>query len=199
MKKLVSAAMVVSSAASIANIAHAEDGIYYGASVGLSVLESTSEFGSTFVNTPTVGGVIGYRKDLAGGRFWSAEADVSLPVQSEMSYDWGPDACVNASPDWCRVDGLSHVRGIYGMPVGGGYDVIGSAGLVVAAGQVEDGSDIYVDTYGYGYSIGIGLQTAFSTGATGRVELIYDDVDFVDQEDYPKDLTNLAIKASYLF
>lgn len=178
---------------------HAEGSLYYGGSAGFSQFNSESDFGETEGESATLGGVVGYRADLRAGSFWGVEADVSFAVDGALAYGAGVDGCSNLSPDWCDVYGTSHIRGIYGMSVGSGYDVVGAAGLVVASGRVEDGPNIYVDTIGYGYTVSVGVQRDLGVSGIGRLELVYDVIDDVEQEDFNKSLEILSLQASYLF
>lgn len=179
--------------------AHADDGVYYGGTAGFSQFESESDFGATEGQSITLGGVIGYRKDLSVGNFWGIEADVSLAVDGALEYENGAESCIDSSPDWCDVYGVSHVRGIYGQPVGGGYDIVGAAGLAVASGRVEDGPGVYVDTVGYGYTVAVGVQRDLGASGIGRLELVYDVIDELEQDDFDKSLEILSLQATFLF
>lgn len=182
-----------------ASIAQAE-GLYYGASLGYTKMTSTSDgIGETVGDSAVIGGVLGYRSDLTGGQFWAAELDVDFVVDGEMSYDDGGASCTSRSPDWCDIDMLSRVRGIYGLPAGGGYDFFMSAGLAFVTGLAEDGPGVYVDTSGTGYTAGLGVQRALSGGGTARVELIYDSIGNTDPDAYEKTLKNVGLVASAVF
>lgn len=182
-----------------ASVAAAEDGLYYGASIGISQYTSdVFDFDATTAETATLGGLLGYRKDMTQGRFWSVEFELDIPVDGEMTYDDGSASCTSVSPDWCNVDAVSRLRAIYGMPVGGGYDAVVGAGLAAASGRSEDGPGNYVDTIGSGWTVAVGLQRGFSSGSIARVEVIYDEISATDNSYEPK-LENLSLRGSFLF
>ncbi|SIT89403.1 Outer membrane protein beta-barrel domain-containing protein [Yoonia rosea] len=193
------AAIIVAVAALAASTAQA-DGIYYGGSLGYLQMESTSDgIGETSGESVVVGGLLGYRADIGGGPFWAAELNVDFPVDGEMSYSGGADSCTDFSPDWCDIDALARVRGLYGVPVGGGYDLFGSAGLAIVTGVAEDGGGVYADTVGTGFTAGIGVQRALAGSGTARLEVIYDSIENTDPDDFEKALENVGITASFLF
>lgn len=200
MKKAVNgAASILAVGLSIASVAQA-DGFYYGASLGYTQMTSTTDgIGETSGETAVFGGILGYRTDLTKGQFLSAELNLDFAVDGEMSYSNGADSCSSQSPDWCDIDALGRIRGVYGLPVGSGYDFIASAGLAIASGVAEDGPGVYVDTVGVGYTVGIGAQRQFSAGMTGRIEIIYDSIGNTDPDEFDKTLENIGLVTSLVF
>lgn len=180
-----------------ASAASAEQGFYYGGSIGVLTLESDS-FDRTTGGSVTLGAVAGYRFELQNGWSTGVEASFDFLKNGEMSYDNGQPSCTSRSPDWCDVDNIVRLRGFVGVPVGDNFEIMAMGGFATAAGLAEDGPFTFADSRAKGFTVGLGAQTETSFGTT-RVELSYDKMSKIMPNDYNKTLEVISLKTSILF
>jgi opacity protein-like surface antigen len=166
--------------------------------LGASGLDSTSAFGQTDGTDVSFGGVLGYRWDLAAGQSIGVEGTADFFSGERMSCDLGADACTSVSPDWCGLDSIARLRGVYGVTLGNRFEVFSMAGVSMVNGLAEDGPGVFVDTGGTGYTLGLGAQKAMGTG-TLRVELTYDRLGNTDADVFEKNLEVISLRSSFLF
>lgn len=179
--------------------ASAQEGFYYGLALGLADLESESAFGRTEGNDLTFGGVVGYRWVPAAGNSLGIEATLDLTTKNLMEgASYVGDSCIDTSPDWCEVQSIARLRGVYGITLGNGIELVSMAGFAAASGVAEDGPGNYPDTTATGFTLGVGGQKEIGMG-TLRIELTYDELGNTDPEDYDKTLRILSLRSVLLF
>ncbi len=78
--------------------------------------------------------------------------------------------------------------------------MFGSLGLAVISGESAVAPNAQASITSTGFTIGAGLQHSYPTGATGRIELIYDEANQSDEPDgFTPTYNAWTLKASYLF
>ncbi len=178
--------------------ASADDGLYFGAALGLSKSQSNSFFGSTSGDDLTIGALIGYRFELSSGSSISVEGTLDAASRTLMTYSFGTNACTDFTPDWCRVNGIARLRAVYGFVMADGVEVLAMAGGAAVAGIAEDGAGVYANTTAHGYTLGVGGQKETNLGMT-RVELTYDRFDGSNPSAYDKTLDIVSLRAILTF
>lgn len=198
MKTKICAAVALSASLLGASTASAEEGFYYGGSLGVSSLQSESFFGTTSTGSPALGVVAGYSFALQNG--WSAgvEGSFDFVIGGAMSYSDGQPSCTNRSPDWCDVNNITRIRGFVGIPVNDNLEFLAMGGFATASGVAEDGPGVYADSRANGFTVGVGAQTQTGFGTT-RFELVYDEMSNITPNSYDKTLKVISIKTSILF
>ena len=199
MNKLLNSVAVA--AGLLASTAAAEGEFYYGLSVGLSTLESSSLGGNASVtgNDFSIGGVAGYEWPLAGGTSFVIEGTLDLLTGKTLTYSSpAQDACTNRSPDWCEVDMIARLRGVYSSPLNNGMDVHSMVGIAYAQGRAEDGPDNYPDSSATGYTLGAGVSRDMN-GSELRFEFTYDRLENVSPDDFSKTLEILSLRTTFMF
>ena len=198
MKTKICAAVELSASLIGASAASAEVSFYYGGSIGLSSLQSESEFGVSEGGSVALGAVAGYRFELQNG--WSAgvEGSFDFLTNGGMVYDFGLSSCSDWSPDWCDVDNIVRIRGFVGVPVNDNLEFLALGGFATATGIAEDGPGVYADSRAKGFTVGVGAQAQTSLGNT-RFELIYDEMSNITPNAYDKTLKVISLKTSILF
>ncbi|WP_298905221.1 outer membrane beta-barrel protein [uncultured Aliiroseovarius sp.] len=199
MKTKICAALALSASLLGASAASAEEGFYYGGSIGGSSFNSgRGNFVETEGNSLTLGVVAGYSFELQNG--WSAgvEGSFDFLTGGAMSYSNGQPSCTSRSPDWCDVDSIVRVRGFVGVPVNDNLEFLAMGGFATASGFAEDGPTTFVDSRAKGFTVGVGAQTQTGFGTT-RFELIYDEMSNVTPNRYDKTLKVISLKTSILF
>ena len=101
-------------------------------------------------------------------------------------------------PDWCEVDGIIRIRGVYSKPLSNGYDILSMAGIAAVTGPAEDGLGTYVSTTSTGYTLGVGSQKDYDFG-TVRFEITYDKFDNPSPSVYSKTLEVVSLRSTYMF
>lgn len=148
-------------------MAVAEEGFYYGVTLGSASTKSFNDLGigeigigeapsGTSDMAAILGGSMGYGFSLQNGSTIAIEGNLDWMSGSRMSYDSGEDSCISISPDWCKVDGIVRIRGVYSKPLSNGYDILSMAGIAAVTGLAEDGEETYVSTTSTGYTLGVG-------------------------------------------
>ncbi|RYG92388.1 hypothetical protein EU803_08155 [Loktanella sp. IMCC34160] len=201
MSKILKAmAFAVAVSAGGAGAAQAEEGLYYGAALGLAKSESESAgIGMTEGNDMTFGVVLGYRMEYASGTSVAIEGTYDGTSRNLMTSVGVPtDACTDWSPDWCEVHTIARIRGVYGTTLSNGIEVLSMAGIASVAGLAEDGPGNYVDTTATGFTLGVGGQKPVGNGML-RVELVYDRFEGSEPGDYEKNLDILSLRTVFTF
>lgn len=200
MKYLSAAAAGMFAAAIVGSSAAAQDGFYYGLTLGYADYESESlGIAGTEGNDVTFGGVLGYSWPAGANNSIGVEATLDLTTKNLMEGSTYPgDACTNNSPDWCEVHSIARLRGVYTVALPSGLELLGTAGVARASGVAEDGPGNYPDTSATGFTLGFGGQRDMGTGSM-RVELTYDKLDNADPEAFDKSLRIISLRATYLF
>lgn len=197
MNKLKFSALVVA-ATCVAGSVSAESDAYFGGAFG--ALSSTSSSGiasATMGGDKTLGVLVGYRRAISDTKSLGVEAGLDLSEGTLMSYG-GTNACSDTSPDWCRVEKIARVRGVYTTQMQEGLDFIAMAGFAFAQGVAEDGPGVYANSSARGFSLSIGTEAATDLG-TLRFEFTYDRLNNVRPNEYDKSLKLFSMKTSLLF
>ena len=190
-------------------MAVAEEGFYYGVTLGFASTESQSDLNEfegrhgempvgTSGRAAILGGSMGYGFSLQNGSTIAIEGNLDWMPGSRMSYDSGEDSCISISPDWCEVDGIVRIRGVYSKPLSNGYDILSMAGIAAVTGPAEDGLGTYVSTTSTGYTLGVGSQKDYDFG-TVRFEITYDKFDNPSPSVYSKTLEVVSLRSTYMF
>ncbi|WP_282182110.1 outer membrane beta-barrel protein [Aliiroseovarius marinus] len=198
MNTKICAAVALSASLLGAGAASAEQGFYFGGSLGASSLQSESFFGTTTGGSIAYGAVVGYRFELQNG--WSAglEGTFDFLKNGEMDYSDGQPACTSRSPDWCDVDNIARIRGVVGVPVNDNLEILAMGGFATATGLAEDGPTTFADSRAKGFTVGLAAQTETGFGTT-RFELSYDKMSNVTPNSYDKTLEVISLTTSILF
>lgn len=197
MKTKICAAFALTASLISASTLLAEEGLYVGATVGVSTFGSSS-FDETNGADITFGGVLGHRFELENGWSTSIEGMFEGTSGSTMTYADGGNACTSRSPDWCRVDIVARVRGVVGVPLDNGFEFLAMAGYATAQGLAEDGPLTYEDSRASGYTVGLGAQKETSYG-TARFEVTYDNLSNVNPNNYDKTLEIISLRSVLMF
>ena len=180
MKNLLSALTVATTLAG-ATIAQA-DGLYLGFGLGYAQLDSKADgpagtygSGASELKAPMVGLTAGYRWDLSSG-FAAVEGNIDLSTKKGFTNTVNGNACPTPGATgayYCSHKSTIRLRGIYGMPVGTGWELYGALGVGAMVG--DGATDIsYVDKgMNVGVTAGLGVQRDLGRGKL-RVELVYD-------------------------
>lgn len=197
MKTKICAAVALSASLLGASAASAEEGFYYGGSIGGSSLRSES-IDTTSTGSIALGVVAGFSFALQNG--WSAgvEGSFDFLTGGAMSYSDGQPSCTSRSPDWCDVNNIARIRGFIGIPMNDNIEFLAMGGFATASGLAEDGPGTFVDSRTRGFTVGVGAQTETGFGTT-RFELIYDQMSNITPNSYDKTLKVISIKTSILF
>ena len=190
-------------------MAVAEEGFYYGVTLGSASTKSFNDQGigkigigkdpsGTSDMAAILGGSMGYGFSLQNGSTIAIEGNLDWMPGSRMSYDSGEDSCISISPDWCEVDGIVRIRGVYSKPLSNGYDILSMAGIAAVTGPAEDGLGTYVSTTSTGYTLGVGSQKDYDFG-TVRFEITYDKFDNPSPSVYSKTLEVVSLRSTYMF
>lgn len=185
----------------LATAVQADEGLYYGVALGYSDMSSTSlnGGGATSGQDFSVGGIVGYGFALQNGANIAVEGTLDVTTGNTFSDDINVgDACTNNSPDWCEVDAIARVRGVYGTTMANGYEVLSMAGIAAVSGRAEDGPANFADTTAVGYTLGVGLETDFRNSSI-RYELTYDNFDEHSPEAFDKDLEIISLRVAFMF
>lgn len=189
---------------SASGAAQAGDGFYFGVGAGVSKVDSgTSSFGteSSSANLTLLSATAGVRKDQGGG-FFGGELNGDFSVSGEFTDDVSGDTCaVDANgPYYCTHNATVRLRGIAGQTVAPGLELFGTLGLVVVTGTSATGNTVQEDVRSTGVTVGVGLQHSYSSGAVGRVELVFDKADNSNEPGgYQPQYKAFSLVASYLF
>ena len=190
-------------------MAVAEEGFYYGVTLGSASTKSFNDQGKGEIGigkdpsgtsdmAAILGGSMGYGFSLQNGSTIAIEGNLDWMPGSRMSYDSGEDSCISISPDWCEVDGIVRIRGVYSKPLSNGYDILSMAGIAAVTGLAEDGMGTYVSTTSTGYTLGVGGQKDYDFG-TVRFEITYDKFDNPSPSVYSKTLEVVSLRSTYMF
>ena len=183
-------------------MAVAEEGFYYGVTLGSASTKSFNELGNGEIGTSDMaailGGSMGYGFSLQNGSTIAIEGNLDWMPGSRMSYHSGEDSCDSVSPDWCEVDGIVRIRGVYSKPLSNGYDILSMAGIAAVTGPAEDGLGTYVSTTSTGYTLGVGSQKDYDFG-TVRFEITYDKFDNPSPSVYSKTLEVVSLRSTHMF
>lgn len=186
-----------------AGSATAEDGLYFGVSLGYAE-NSSFQLGDSVLraegNDQHFGGIAGYRFGMANSTSFSLEATLDKSSGNRMTHIVGGlETCTSNGADWCEVDQIARVRGVFGMNLGSGYELLLQAGLATVSGLAEADDGLYEQTKYMGQTIGIGAQRALGSG-TLRFELVKDRFDGSDEDElYPKTLEIISFRTVYTF
>ena len=172
------AAALTLSVAMMATHSASADGFYYGFGLGYTSAESEQGGGGTGfseLDTAMLGLTTGYKWNVTSG-FAALEMDADLSFGQKTKNTVTGFECSGGGASgayFCSHDATVRFRGIYGMPVGNGWDVFGALGYGMVAGDGATSGTTSASAITGGITAGIGVQKALGNG-TLRVEFIHD-------------------------
>lgn len=192
--------LAIGLALGVGQLAHAQEGAYFGLGAGVNFNSAVSSEVSFFQATSTdfsLALTAGYRLPQMGAGFWGVELNLDFAT-GELLADGNQDACTNVSPNWCNIDGIARLRATYGHGLGDGSMLMGSLGVASVRGRLEQNPGEYVDATGTGFSLGVAWEKPLGDRAV-RLDLNYDFIDDDDHPTYPRELEIIGLRVSYMF
>lgn len=205
---LIIAALASSALATGANA----DGFYAGFGVGYTSADSDAGgpagsygTGSSKLQAGIAGVTAGYRWDLQNG-FAAAEFDSDFSLSSNFKNTLSGASCsVGATGAYyCTHDATVRLRGLYGAPVGNGWELYGALGLGLMSGKGATNTFTTDNGMNAGVTLGLGAQRQFGMGKA-RFEVTYDSFDSTINKpssatvSYEPSYKATSVKLSYLF
>ena len=153
------------------------DGIYYGFGLGYTSAESEQGGGGSGfsdLDSAMLGLTTGYKWNMTSGfAALEMDADLSFGQKTENTIT-GLECSGGASGAYfCSHDATVRFRGIYGMPVGNGWDIFGALGYGMVFGDGATSGSTTGSAVTGGITAGVGVQKQLGSG-TLRVEFIHD-------------------------
>ncbi|WP_322865303.1 outer membrane beta-barrel protein [Aquicoccus sp. G2-2] len=183
------------------------DGFYFGLGLGGTSAKSDAVFGglgTSELKTAVVGLTGGYRWALASG-FAAAELDADISLESAFKNTATGATCPTPGSTgayYCKHDATVRLRGIYGMPLAGGWEGYGALGYGVVMGDSGTSGITAGSAMNGGVSLGLGAQKTMGDGKL-RIELNHDKFDNVlkhaSGSPFEGSYRATSLKATYLF
>jgi outer membrane immunogenic protein len=175
---------------------------YVGATGGVMSWEANHRFdpgnGSGFDTDDTLGilsALAGITTHTEDGWLFGIEGDIGLPLGGDLD-----DEDIDPGNQWSDMNYDAHVRARVGRRFGGA-DVFLAGGLaIIELEQDVDGANSNTHTL-TGFTVGGGVDWAFTDSLIARVELLYDEYGREETfgNDYSGDWSDTTVRGGLLF